>query len=32
MNKKSCRRALLIFIIILLAVGMVAPFIWKLWR
>lgn len=32
MDKKSCRRMILILIIIIIALGMLAPFVMRLWK
>lgn len=32
MDKKSCRKIILIILIVLIALGMFAPFMVKLWR
>ena len=32
MDKKSCTRTILIIVIILIALGMITPFLLKVWR
>lgn len=32
MDKKSCKRLILIFVIVLVMLGMIVPFIGKIWK